>query len=466
MSSQRNYYALFTHLFFLAMAIFAIVFAKERFQADGAYYLFKIVNNGEFQVEHQRYILAASQFLPLIGAKMGLSLNAIFILNSLNNVVFFYLVFLYAVYFLKDKTAGVAVILFMVFGVLHIQFTPMYEIWYGTILLVLVRSHFVQGRTIFLADLLLVGLIMLTVLFSHPLLFIPLLFIILFEAMETWNIQWRLFFCIAFVFISWYVIKKLFLSTYEAGKVSMLDTTWNEAYKNLLDPAYYWKLFKFFFTYYTIPVVVYLLSMGYYIFRKARGKMILLSVFFFGHILLINFTHVMDWELTPYFERMYMPIIPIVFLPFLYDFFTQLALRNNVGAFILIALVSWRVARFVDIGFDYKDRTAQSEAAILTAQQLPGSKFELDPEDYKGCMKYIDWSFTMESMLRSTAIDKSHTVTIATWEDLAEHDNGRRLNENDYMMRRWEVMPDYAVNQKYFHIRHGKYVRLGSVCGK
>jgi hypothetical protein len=76
----------------------------------------------------------------------------------------------------------------------------------------------------------------------------------------------------------------------------------------------------------------------------------------------------------------------------------------------------------------------------------------------------MDWSFTMESMLRSTAIDKSHTVTICTWEDLAEEDNGRRLNENDYMMRRWEVMPDYAVNEKYFHIRHGKYVQLAPVC--
>jgi hypothetical protein len=466
MFSHKNYYFLLTNTFFLLMAIFAIVFAKERFQADGAYYLFKIVNNEDFQIEHQRYILAASQVLPLLGAKLGFSMNAIFILNSLNNVVFFYLVFLYAVYFLKDKTAGVAVILFMCFGVLHIQFTPMYEIWYGTILLVLVRSHFVQGRTIFLKDLVLVGLIMLTVLFSHPLLFIPLLFIILFEAMETWNIQWRLFFCIVTVFISWYVIKKLFLSEYEAGKVSMLDTTWNEAYKNLLDPGYYWKLFKFFFTYYTIPVVVYLLSMGYYIFRKARGKIILMSLFFFGHILLINFTHGMDWELTPYFERMYMPIIPIVFLPFLYDFFTQLALRNNFGAFILVLLIGWRIARFVDIGFDYKKRTADSELVIAQAQQLHGSKFELHPDDYKGCMKYIDWSFTMESMLRSVEMDKTHTVTICTWEDLLEHNNRQRLNENDYMMRRWEVMPDYATNQKYFHIQPGKYQLLKPVCAK
>ncbi|CAN5910668.1 hypothetical protein BH11BAC7_BH11BAC7_00480 [soil metagenome] len=465
MSSQRNYYALLTSLFFVAMAVFAVVFAKERFQADGAYYLLKIINYGEFQVEHQRYILAVSQALPLLGSKLGFSMNTIFILNSLNNVVFFYLVFLYAVYFLKDKTAGVAIILFSVFGVLHIQFTPMYEIWYGIILLVLVRAHMVQGRTIFMSDLLLLGAIMITVLFSHPLLFIPLLFVIMFEAIETWRIQWRLFFCIVIVFVSWYMVKKLFLSSYEAGKMGMLNTTWNEAYKDLFHPGYYWKLCKYFFTYYTIPMIAYLLCMGYYIFRKALGKMVLLSVFLAGHILLINFTHVMDWGQSPYFERMYMPIIPIIFLPFLYDFFTQLALRNMAGGILLVLIVAWRMWLFTDLGFFYKEHTAHAEEAIEAAQKLPGSKFELHPDDFAGCMKYTDWSFTMESILRSSAIDKSHTVTICTWEDFMEHDNRNRLNGNDYMLRRWEVMPDYAVNENYFHIRDGKYVQLRPVCG-
>jgi hypothetical protein len=153
------------------MALFAIVFAPERFQADGAYYLFKVVNFEHFQIEHQRYILAVSQILPLVGVKIGLSLNSIFVLNSLNNVVFFYLIFLYAVYYLKDKTAGIAIILFMVFGVLHIQFTPMYEIWYGIILIVLVHTHLIQKRYFLVNDLFFLGIIFITILFSHPLLF-------------------------------------------------------------------------------------------------------------------------------------------------------------------------------------------------------------------------------------------------------------------------------------------------------
>jgi hypothetical protein len=466
MAAKRNYYFLLTNLFFAAMAIFAVIFAQERFQADGAYYLFKIVNYGDFQIEHQRFILAVSQVLPLIGAKLGLTMNSIIVLNSLNNVVFFYLVFLYAVYFLKDKTAGVAIILFQCFGVLNIQFTPMYEIWYGTILIVLVKSHIFLGRYNSVKDVFLLGVITITVLFSHPLMFIPVIFIILFEAMEKWFIQWRLLCLMVFVFAVWYIIKKMFLSTYEAGKISMLDLSTNKAYLDLTHPSYYWKLIKFFFTWYTIPVFVYLITVGFYYVRKAKRKIFLLSAFFFGQILLVNLTHVMDWSLTPYFERMYMPIIPIIFLPFLYDMFTQLGLRNNVGAILLCLIIVWRIGRFVDVGLDYKKQTRLSEQLIDEAQKCQGSKFEMDGDDEKGCLNWADWSYTMESMIRSSAKDPNHVVTIATWFDFYESNNRAQLNENDFMMRRWELMPDYAMNQKYFHISHGKYVQLKPICGK
>ncbi len=466
MSPSRNYFSLLTNLFFLVMAIFAVVFAQERFQADGAYYLFKISNYESFQIEHQRFILAVSQFLPLVGVKLGLSMNAIVILNSLNNIVFFYLVFLYAVHFLKDQTAGVAIILFQCFGVLHIQFTPMYEIWYGTILIVLVRSHLVQGRYYSMKDLLLLGAIMITVLFSHPLMFIPLIFIFLLQAFERFALEWRLFVLVILIFAIWFIIKKLFLSTYEAGKISLLDTSWNKAYQNLMHPSYYWKLCKYFFTYYTIPMLVFLLTMGFYIFRQNKLKMILCCAFLFGHILLINFTNEMEWIQSPYFERMYMPIIPIIFLPFLYDIFTQMALRNNYGAILLSLIIVWRIGRFVDVGLDYKKNTRLAELVIDQAQKNPGSKFEIAPGDNLSCLSWIDWSFTMESMIRSAEKNPDHIVSIASAEDFSESDNKSTLNENDFMMRRWEVMPDYLMNQKRFHIAHGKYVLLDPVCGK
>lgn len=462
LSDPQRRYTFFTHLFFAVMAIFAIVFADERFQADGAYYLFKVVNFEKFQIEHQRFVLVFSQALPLLGVKLGLPLKFIIQLNSLSNVIFFYLIFRYVVYFIRDQTAGVAVIIFQCFGVLHIQFTPMYEIWYGTLLLVPIRSHLVCYRYSRFTDILLIAVLMITVLFAHPLLFIPLIFVLLLDAVEKWALDWRIFALTIVVFAAWIVVKKMFLSDYEAGKLSMLDTGWNKAYLDLLSPSYYWKLVKFFFTYYTIPMLVYLLTIGFYLVRRLRSKALIVTVFLFGHILVVNFTHVNDWTLSPYFERMYMPVIPIIFFPFLYDVITQIFLRNIVGAILLFTAIAWRVGRFVDVALDYCERTAQVERAIGIAWEKGGSKFELNYDDSRGCMNWCDWSMTMESQLRSAAAGKEKTVTIAIWSDFEMQNNRQRLQQNPdiYMTPWWELVPDDSVNQKYFSIKHGQYLRL------
>lgn len=463
--SDRRYNRI-THAFFALMTIFAIVFANERFQADGAYYLFKVVNFETFQVEHQRFILIASQALPLAGVKLGLPLSVVILLNSLNNVVFFYLIFRYCAYFLRDQTAGACVILFMVVGVMHLHFTPMYEIWYGTMLLVPLRSHLVRMRYFTFRDRLLVALLMVVVLFSHPLLFIPVIYILLLDSIEKWGLDFRLLLISVIVFAGWYIVKKMFLSSYEAGKISMLDTSWNKAYLDLLRPSYYWGLIKFFFTFYTIPVIAYLLMMGFYIVRRLRVKAMLVSVFFFGHILLVNFTHVNDNTLTPYFERMYMPLLPIVFFPFLYDVFTQFFLRNVVGTVLLALIIGWRLVRMVDTGLMYKERTRLVEKAVAQAQTLGGSKFELNLEDSRWCMNWADWSLAMETQLRSAAIDKNKTVAISVYSDFEEPGNEERLNRNpnEYMMRCYELMPDNIANPKYFRIEHGHYKMLQKVC--
>ncbi|HEU4716227.1 MAG TPA: hypothetical protein VFU15_00250 [Bacteroidia bacterium] len=464
MNLTKDRYRLFTGLFFLAMTIFAIVFAGERFQADGAYYLFHVVDSGNFRIEHQRYILAVSQALPLLGVKLGLSMHAVILLNSLNNIVFFFLVFLYAVRYLHDRTAGIAVILFQVLGVMHIQFIPMYEVWYGSVLLVLVRSHLLHNRYRSIPDFVLLTAIMVTVLFSHPLLFIPLIFIILLDAIEKRKISWKLLFTYAVIFSGWYIIKKLFLSEYEAGKLSLLDFGWNKAYRNLFHFGYLWGLVVFFFKYYTIPVLAFIFMMIVYIVRRAKMKAFLLAAFFFGIILLINITNENIPEISPYFERMYMPLIPISLLPFLYDFFAQFGWKSTAGGILVMLVVTWRIYLFCSVGMMYSERTAITERVIHQAQAMGGSKFELAESDYRGCMSWVDWSYPMETFLRSACDGKDKTVTVLTSEDLDEGRNRQMMNDRLFFLRRWDPRADYFINKNYFVVKDGPYKKLQPEC--
>ncbi|TND09444.1 MAG: hypothetical protein FD123_1250 [Bacteroidetes bacterium] len=453
-----------THLYFLVTAIMAVIFFRERIAADAAYYLLQVVDSENFRIEHQRFILGASQALPLLGVKIGLSLKAVMILNSLNPVIFFYGLFLYAVFFLRDKTAGVALILVQTLGVLHMYFCPMYEIWYGTALLVLIYSHLRQNRHRRWLDIVLLLLLMITALFSHPLVFIPLLFLILFDAFEKWWVIWRQLLLYALLFCGWYIAKKMLLTDYETGKMSLLNIGENKSYENLFHFSYLWMLAKYLMTYYTVPLLLFLFTVSFCIVRKTWIRASLLTAFFFGIIVLINVTHESGSFQTLYFERMYMPLVTIALLPFMYDIFTQLTLRNITGGILVALIVCWRLWLFVDTGKTYTADAALKTKLINTAQQEGGSKFMMADADFAACFKYADWSLPMETLLCSALDGKDKCVTIVTREDLDSENNRQKLNETNFLFRRWDLRMNEEVNPEYFLVKPGNYVELGAVC--
>ena len=453
-----------TFLFFAVMTLFAVVFAKERFQADGAHYLLHVVQSEDFRIEHQRYILIFSQLLAWIGVKVGISLNGIFILNSLNPVLWFLGLFVYAVRFLKDKRAAIGIILTSVLGVLHIQFIPMYEIYYGIPLIILLYSHIINERTSSLIDILLFVAILCTALFAHPLLPIPIAFVLLYSSFERRKLDVRLWIVSALVIAGWYIAKKVMLTEYEAGKMALVTADWNTAYKQLYHISYYGKLGVFFFTWYTVPVCVFICTGLFFVARNMKIQLVLMLAFFFGHILIVNFTHENDPILTPYFERMYLPLIPIVLIPFLFTLCRELQFSKSFIVLALLLVVGWRMARFSHIGHMYLARTYQTEHLIAAASSSEGSKFVMNESDFRNCYPWADWSFVMETLLRSSAINTQRSLSIAIPEDMTEGNNATGLGQDEFLFRRWDVIKDTDLNPKYFSVRHGQYIVLPAIC--
>ncbi|MCU0432209.1 MAG: hypothetical protein MUC87_01995 [Bacteroidia bacterium] len=463
-ANPHRRYLLFTHLYFVLAAVLAIVFYRERIQSDSAYYLFHVVDTENFRIEHQRYILAFSQFLPLIGIKLGLGMKAVMMLYSLNPVLWFYLLFLYCVFFLRDKTAGSSIILVSVLGVIHMFFCPMYEIWYGSALLVLVRSHLYHNRIERWYELLLFLGITITILFSHPLLLIPLVYLLLLDGIEKWWLHWKQLLAVMLVFGIWYAIKKLMLSEYETGKFSLLDFSWNKAYQSLSDGSYLWLRLRYIATYYTVPLIMVLITSAFYLMRGMRLRLFLLNAFFWGHILVINITHYHpDFPQSLYYERMYMPLVTIALLPFMYDVFTQVLLGNSFGGILIALAVGWRFWIFIHASPHYSAQLAKTDAVIKAAQKAGGSKFVLSPVLWKLGFEKAEWSFPMETMLYSSFDGPDKVVTIALPEDFTHEQNAQKVNENVLLVRRWDLRPNNGVNPRYFQIEKGPYRQLGSL---
>jgi len=460
----KDDYTKWTRIFFAVMTIFAVVFANERFQADGAHYLLHVVQSENFRVEHQRFILIFSQALPWAGVQLGLPLSSVIVLNSINPVVWWLILFLYATYFLRDRHAGTAIILTHVFGVLHIQFTPMYEIWYGIPLVILLYAHLRNRRTSRPVDLLLFFAILITVLFAHPLLPIAVAFTFIYYFIEQKKIDWKILIPVAIITACWYITKKMMLTEYEAGKIAAVGADWNNSPELLLHFGYYGKLFSFFLTWYLVPVVLLAWLVLFFWLRKMWKQLLLVCGFFAGHVLLISFAFGNDPELTPYFERMYLPLIPIVLIPFFFTLCRELQFSRSFILLSLLLLVGWRIGRFCDVGRDYKHRTELTMQLIAQAQKQTGSKFIIAQSDVNSCFSWIDWSYPMETLLRSTATEPYKHITIISEEDLEENGNREKLDEDEFLFRRWDIMKDRNLNPDYFRLSEGKYKQLQPIC--
>jgi hypothetical protein len=452
-----RFFWIITSIVWLLWAVFAIAFADVRFQADGAHYLLHIVQSETFRIEHQRYILAISQLLPLLGIKLGLSMKTIVVLNSLNNVVYFFGLFVLCIVRFKDYIAAWSILLLTVLGILHIQFIPMYEIWYGAPLVVVVYSMLHKNVLHTPIHVVLFYAVLFTALFAHPLLFIAVLFVLVFHFLRTRKLAWRMWIGVALTFVVWYVIKKLALTEYEAGKISMLDTGWNKAYENLLKPSHYLRMLKFFFTYYSVTSTMFLVLVAMYIVRRSWWKLALVLSFCGGHILLINFTHQPDAELTPYFERMYLPLVTMILIAFLFDAWTLRLVHVRAGAVAIVLIVVYRMWLYFELSEMYVQRKMQTEALIRTCSMNGGSKFILAQRDYEMCFNYVDWSLPMETAIRSSLLQLPATINVVTEEDLNEGNNRSLLNTSNFLFRRWDVMRDKDLNTNYFKIEQGLY---------
>ncbi|MFZ4549031.1 MAG: hypothetical protein ACOYN4_16400, partial [Bacteroidales bacterium] len=119
------------HLPWMVLFALAAFLYKARIFADSGFYVSQFINNQSFWIECQRIVLGISQIIPLIGVWIGLEIKYVLLLYSLSHVIFFYLLFLFVYYGLRDRRSGLLIILSQTVGIIYSFFTPMFELYYG-----------------------------------------------------------------------------------------------------------------------------------------------------------------------------------------------------------------------------------------------------------------------------------------------------------------------------------------------
>lgn len=461
---------LFGGLFFAAQLIMAIVFYRERLFADTSYYIFHVINSGSLRVEHQRYILAASQLLPLVGLHLGASIKTVLILYSLNHVLFFLFLFLMLVIWLDDIYGGIAIIAVMVLNSLCLYVMPFLETWYSSGLLILFYA-LLNRKNKTLWHLLLILFLEITIIFSHPEnLLVLAMFILLFmprlkeltgmlKQRKTYvsNPVFLMSLVLALVFI----YKALTLDKYESSQIGWglhignTHFTFSGFCYNSVLP-----LIKSLSGYFKIPVLLLAMAIAFHIKHKQARRAFIVSAVFITGIISINFLFD-EKTVTMYTSSHYSPIVIIAITPFFYDVLPYYRPRlKNIALVLISGIIVLRSVEQLRIIKPFTQSVENTERLINASDKVGGNKFFVNVPAIVS--PYFDWTYPVQTLLLSAERGKDQCRTFATNEDTSVAASAKQIFTNGSALMLWRnnYVANNSLNPKYFSISPGVYKNI------
>lgn len=459
-SREQRYILVGATILFFVLLVMSQLFYKERLFADSSYYATNIVQWERFRFDHDRFILIFAEWLPLLGIKLGLSLEGVLRLYSIGHVIYFLGIFLLTYFVIKNHWAALAILLVHITNTLFLYFTPMVEIWYGAGLSILFYALLLQNNASLRRVFILV-LIEITVLFSHPENFVLILTFLAFKLEQERKVS-KASLALILAFFASLVFKFLTFSSYEAEKVNhALDIEGSQDTMHLLDADYLGTLLTMLYQNYTAVLLFFLISCIYMLKQKKWLQAGILFFSFFGIIGVVNSVttaNIYDW----YFEAMYLPLVALAIAVFFSHGVQLLNTRAQTQLLLLLGVFSaYTLAMQWKATGPYTIRANQLMAATIKLTEKRTNKFIIKPQEMGLTGEDMTWSIPMETLLLSALKGKEHTVSVGTPDDIGFEEVNKILSDSSYfMLRRWDLIKNEQLNSKYFSYKPGAYVEV------
>ncbi|MEO5674932.1 MAG: hypothetical protein ABIQ74_09815 [Chitinophagales bacterium] len=459
-TNSRKRIIIFGNLYLLIHFIIAIVYFKERIFLDGAYYFFHIAQGEMFHVEHQRFILIVSQLLAVTGINLHLPLNTVLLLNSMNPVIYLWLFFILSIFWLRHEGISLALLLSSVCGIYFIWFCPMYEVWYGSVLLIFFAGLLERKFYNTIIQQVIFGAILVTLLFSYPLIFFGVLIFSASHFLREKKIPGRVIGIFLLSFIGWAVFKYFFISQYETGKIeypaSQVSETILRNFSGIQDIK---DFFIFLFSIYPEELIAMIVTVFFLFLQREKLQALLLTGSVLVFILIINITQEHPWKHTNYYERMYLLLIPLTTVPFMQRVYFSVKQKWIIEAAVLVivAIRMNQITRHADV---YAHHVEMIYSLIEKSRSIPGSKFMVSLAAHPELASLDEWSLPMETLIYSSLKSNKHSATLSWKADIENPEIAGKLDDHKFRLRLDEIFPDYWLNQNYFHLQNGPYREL------
>ena len=372
----NNKYTIIGHLVFVVLLIFAAIYDKERvFITDPAGQLSQMICTGKNFISFGRVSMTIAHLLPLILIWSNAPLHCVVLGYSLSFILLGYIIYIIAVYALKNKVAGI-VIASAVLLEYHIFFHAVAEtvqmIYFCTLLIAWLKY---TPKTTRISNILLyyIGLIAIVFLCVniHPEAIFPIAFIICYDLIDR-GLKINRKLIVSFIaFVVFEILKSFtFTDKYET-KFFDFDSIITSV-SNFFNIDIFQKLIDYTFfqipLLYLVPMLLFILCVIFYAKEKQWIKLCFIICFNIAFMFVNVLIYSTDGYCFGTFERMFMPLIIFTMLPFANDVLPCLTRRQeNMFAGIWLLFIVFSFIGINHVSEVYTKRLQEVEKVIKVA---------------------------------------------------------------------------------------------------
>ena len=455
----------YCHLGFLVFFIIAGHFYLERvIFSDSAYYLFKIVDLQNFNIEIKRYGAFPSQILTLIGLKLHFSLRTLIFIFSISFVILYYSIYIIINKVFKEAYLGIALIMILIFPIsisfFHIVTETHQCIAYGFLFhgFIFYNDKY-KMKSIYA---IILGIILITFCcITHPIGVFFILFSLGFLFINNGlKINKTLIFYFFYLFII-LIIKFLYTkdNSYEGNYIGSLKHIVS-IFGNIKSNHSYLEFYRHFFDIYLIPL--FFSCWLFIVLLKKKDYLNLVYVFgyllIFCFIILISF-HSGDSQCM--MEKVYMDIFYITFIPFTYFVVRENFETNKYLRYVLLFTFLISISRIYITGQYFNARIQYIDKIVYNQKNTGQEKIVTLRSDVPYEFA-ITWSFGVETLLYSS-LDNNNSVNTYICNDSLEVK--KYLSQNDFFLcvEFYPVWLTKDLNHSYFNLPDKPYVYIKPV---
>ena len=436
-------------LTFGSLLLLSIIYFKERIVfLDPAFQLSYMIRDGGFAIQINRFAAILTKIFPYLAIKFSLPAHSITLIYSMSFVIYNFVIFFVITRFIKSIKWALFLLLYNILMASHTFYWPAIELNQGVALMILYYSLLEKNLKVN-KNILLVFIFILipTIIFSHPLIVIPFVFIAIYLYFFEKG-KFNMFFFktgSSLALLSLIVNKLFFRNWYDDMNMSRLDN-----FVKLFPGYFNIKSNRDFISYaiqdYYISLILLLIIAISFVLTKKYWRLIFVLVFIISYLLLVNISFP---EGVPHFfaESKYVLLSIFIIIPLVYDIYPKIPFKTLFVALVIVVIV--RIIHINNVHSLYSARLDILREVIEKTENLDNKKLILYQDDFPMDTLLMTWASAYEFWLLS-ALENQNQRSILIDENPDRFDS--LLNRNDIFLEKWRVYQYKDMPQRYFHL--------------